>query len=269
MADLDDDGVTEILMGAVVYAADGTLLDAAEGLHALVGYSQPPVVADVDHDGDAELVTGDGVFDWDRAARRWVRRDGLRARADGFVAIADFGRFPMAAGDFDGGPEVAVISAGTARVQSLGGDVVFGPIPLPGGSHGGNPTIADFDGDGRVELAAGGPGSLTVFDLDCAATGATGTCASGRTDGILWTRPVRDFSSGINGSSVFDFEGDGRAEVVYADECYLRVFDGRSGEVAWSAPRSSGTWIEAPVVADADGDFNAEIVVGSNSAHGR
>jgi hypothetical protein len=32
MADLDDDGVTEILMGAVVYAADGTLLDAAEGL---------------------------------------------------------------------------------------------------------------------------------------------------------------------------------------------------------------------------------------------
>jgi hypothetical protein len=268
IADLDDDGAPEILMGAVVYAADGTLLDAAQGLHDIVSYSQPPVVADIDHDADAELVTGDAVFDWDRIARRWVPRPWAAARTDGFVAVADFGSFPMAAGDFDGGPEIAVISNGTARVQSIGGDVVFGPIALPGGSHGGNPTIADFDGDGRAEIASGGPGSLTVFDLDCSATGATGECASSGTDGVLWTRAVRDFSSGINGSSVFDFEGDGRAEVVYADECYLRVFDGRSGDVVWSAPRSSGTWIEAPIVADADGDYNAEIVVGSNSRHG-
>ncbi len=267
IADLDDDGLPEILMGGVTYGPDGTLLDASLGLHNVSSYSQPAVVADLDHDGDAELATGAGVFDWDLPTHTWVRRTWPSA-ADGFVAVADFGEFPGAAGDFAGAPEIGVISAGTARVQTIGGEVVFGPIPLPGGSHGGNPTIADFDGDGRAELASGGPGSLTVFDLDCAASGATGTCASGRTDGILWTQEVRDFSTGINGSSVFDFEGDGRAEVVYADECYLRVFDGLTGAAVWSAPRSSGTWIEAPVIADADGDFNAEIIVGSNDSHG-
>ncbi len=266
--DLDDDGRPEILMGAVTYSPDGVLLDAAQGTHELVGYSQPAVVADVDHDLDVELLTGDGTFDWDRTTSAWTRRTWASARADGFVAVADFGEFPGAAGDFVGAPEVAVISAGTARVQTIDGEIVFGPIALPGGTHGGNPTVADFDGDGRAEFASGGPGSLTVFDLDCADGGGTGTCVSGRTDGILWTESVRDFSSGINGSSVFDFEGDGRAELVYADECFVRVFDGSTGAVVWSAPRSSGTWIEAPVVADPDGDFNAEIVVGSNRWHG-
>jgi hypothetical protein len=268
IADLDDDGLPEILMGGITYGPDGTLLDAALGLHNITAYSQPAVVADLDHDGDAELATGRAVFDWDLATHTWIRRTWPAPLVDGFVAVADFGEFPGAAGDFAGGPEIGVISDGTARVQTIGGEVVFGPIALPGGSHGGNPTIADFDGDGRAELASGGPGSLTVFDLDCAATGVTGTCASGRTDGILWTQEVRDFSTGINGSSVFDFEGDGRAEVVYADECYLRVFDGRTGDAVWSAPRSSGTWIEAPVIADPDGDFNAEIVVGSNVSNG-
>jgi hypothetical protein len=43
--------------------------------------------------------------------------------------------------------------------------------------------------------------------------------------------------------------------------------DGRSGQVLWSAPRASGTWIEGPIVADVDGDFNAEVIVGSNRFH--
>jgi hypothetical protein len=61
--------------------------------------------------------------------------------------------------------------------------------------------------------------------------------------------------------AVFDFEGDGKAEVVYADECFLRVYDGSSGEVLYSAYRTSGTWYESPVVADVDRDQNTEIVV--------
>lgn len=268
IADLNDDGLPEILTGGIVYGHDGVLLDDSQGLHPVAGYGQPAVVADVDLDGAAELITGNAVFNWDRDANVWTARTWPAGQPDGYVSIGDFGDFPEASGDAAGGPEIAVVSAGSLRIQTIDGVVVFGPIALPGGTHGGNPTVADFDGDGRPEVATGGPGSLTVFDMDCAEGGGTGTCASERTDGILWTRPVRDFSSGINGSSVFDFEGDGRAEVVYADECFLRVFDGVTGDVVWSAPRSSGTWIEAPIVADADGDFNAEIVVGSNSAHG-
>jgi hypothetical protein len=61
--------------------------------------------------------------------------------------------------------------------------------------------------------------------------------------------------------SPFDFNGDGRAEAVYRDECFIRVYDGRTGEVLFSAPASSGTGGEYPAVADVDGDFATEIVV--------
>jgi len=123
--------------------------------------------------------------------------------------------------------------------------------------------VADFDGDGRPELASAGANDYVVFDLDCTAT-PVGECASGRTDGVAWLQPSQDASSNVTGSSVFDFEGDGRAEAVYGDECFLRVYDGETGDVIFSQYRSSCTWYENPVVADVDGDFNSEIVIGNN-----
>jgi hypothetical protein len=123
-----------------------------------------------------------------------------------------------------------------------------------------------------------------VFDIDCSATprpngkctptlrcdfntaasdaGPAGTCPTG----ILWSRKTQDHSSNITGSSVFDFEADGKAEVVYADECFVRVYSGTDGEVLFSQYRSSCTWYENPVVADVDGNFRADLVVPSNLA---
>jgi hypothetical protein len=75
-----------------------------------------------------------------------------------------------------------------------------------------------------------------VFDPDCTATSRPrGRCASATTNGVLWTRPSQDTSSAVTGSTTFDFEGDGRVEAVYADECFLRVYDGLSGDVLYSA----------------------------------
>jgi hypothetical protein len=51
---------------------------------------------------------------------------------------------------------------------------------------------------------------------------------------------------------------------VYADECYLRVYDGATGNVVYSASRSSGTTYENPVIVDVDGDFHTEIVSAVN-----
>jgi hypothetical protein len=82
---------------------------------------------------------------------------------------------------------------------------------------------------------------------------------------VLWADVSQDLSSNVTGSSVFDFEGDGRAEVVYADECYTRVYDGTTGQVVYSRFRRSCTWYENPIIADVDADFNAEIVVPSNT----
>ena len=68
----------------------------------------------------------------------------------------------------------------------------------------------------------------------------------------------------MTGSSVFDFNADGKAEAVYADECFLRIYDGTTGQVQFSASRSSGTTYENPVIADVDGDFHTEIVSAVN-----
>jgi len=159
---------------------------------------------------------------------------------------------------------VITVDGGVIHAYALTGRQVF-TAPLQGSGNGGPPTIADFDGDGRAEIASANGTAYTVFDPDCVAGASADVCASGRSDGVLWFQPSQDGSSNVTGSSVFDFEGDGRAEVVYADECFTRVYDGTTGQVNYSRFRRSCTWYENPVVADVDADYNAEIVVNSNT----
>lgn len=264
IADLDDDGVPEIVYGAVVYGANGCLKSSTLGFSA---YSAGvvPVIADVDEDGKAELVTGDAIYEWragDWAAETYFKSVGL---TEGQVAVADLGNYPLASLGGKDFPEVVVVSAGKVRVQTLEGTVVFGPFVIPNGGSGGPPTIADFDGDGRREFATAGGGSYVVFDLDCVAGGDPTKCGGvAKTDGVLWTQPSQDLSSNVTGSSVFDFDANGSAEAVYADECFLRIYEGATGKVLYSAARSSGTTYENPVIVDADGDYRTEIVSAVN-----
>jgi hypothetical protein len=268
--DLDDDGASEVIFYGAVYDAQGNVLD--ESLDpalldpASTGYI--PVVADVDGDALPELVSGGGTFAWDTAARRWVP-DAAWAGVPGRTAVADLGTFgadPMLddRATLDGLAEVVTVAAGVIHVYALTGREVF-TSPLTGAGNGGPPTIADFDGDGRAELASANGTAYTVFDLDCRGTPEAATCPSLRADGILWAQPSQDGSSNVTGSSVFDFEGDGRAEAVYGDECFTRVYDGATGEVMYSRYRRSCTWYENPIVVDVDGDFNAEIISTSNT----
>ena len=272
--DLDDDGVPEVLMGGGVFdGVDGSTIDESLGL-LVTRMGQIPVVADLDGDGAPDLATGAGIYSWDALQSRWLSK-GIDLGIDGLVAVADFGSYPTVGvhdrSALDGVAEVVVVARGLARVMSIHGELLFGPVELryfapstvPG--SGGPPTIADFDGDGRVEFSVAGRGGYTVFDADCVGTPDPAFCNTGGSDGVLWAMPTQDYSSSITGSSVFDFEGDGRAEVVYADECFSRVYDGLGGEILYSAYRTSCTWYENPVVADVDGDFNSEIVIPSNA----
>ena len=69
-----------------------------------------------------------------------------------------------------------------------------------------------------------------------------------------WRRGSDDDSSRSTSSSVFDFNGDGLAEVAYNDECYMMIFDGRNGEMYFEEDSRSRTAFENPVVADVDND---------------
>ncbi len=271
--DLDDDGIPEILFYGNVYDNKGNALDESLGASiSASGDGVLPVVADIDGDGIAELITGAEIYTWNKAAKKWAPFKTLGG-PNGHVAIADFGTYPASGADdrthLDGIPEVAVIFAGVAHVYTVDGRQVFtATLQATGGNpvgNGGPPTIADFDGDGRAEFASAGASGYNVFDPDCTGTPDPATCPSLRTDGVLWVQASQDFSSNVTGSSVFDFDGDGRAEAVYGDECFTRVYDGPTGRVEYSRYRTSCTWYENPVVADVDADFNAEIVSTSNT----
>ncbi|MCA9690138.1 MAG: VCBS repeat-containing protein, partial [Myxococcales bacterium] len=82
---------------------------------------------------------------------------------------------------------------------------------------------------------------------------------------VVWIKQTTDCSSASTGSSVFDFDGDGRAEVVYSDQNRLRVYDGATGDILVERCNTTATLIEYPLVADVDNDGQADIVVVSNA----
>jgi len=263
IADIEGDGSAEIVYGFSLLTANGNIWNGLNGGPAGSQRSNAAATSVVDLDDtvqsngnrDLEIVSGnramktDGSMLWDISG----------AVPDGFSAVGDFGN--------DGDPEVVTVADGDVYVlDGTSGSIDFGPQPIPGGGEGGPPTIADFDGDDFVEFAAAGEGQYTVYDLDCQGSNPDQQrCASGRSDGVLWTVGVQDTSSSRTGSSVFDFEGDGKAEVVYNDECFLRVFDGANGDVLFERANTSRTGSEYPIIVDVDKDFDSEIVVVSNN----
>ena len=67
---------------------------------------------------------------------------------------------------------------------------------------------------------------------------------------------------------MFDFDGDGNAEVVYNDEYRLRIFRGTNGDILFETLNPSCTGTENPVIVDLDNDGKAEIVVARNEICG-
>lgn len=238
VADLDGDGTPEIVFGSNVLDADGNLLwngatNQGEGENSIGALS---LVADVDLDGSPEVVAGRTLYEADGTAAWTV------SGTDGTNAVANFDADPEA--------EIVLVRGGEVSLFEHDGTLVWGPIAVANTSRVGPPTVADFDADGEVEIGVAGAVTYTVFDTD-------GT--------ILWDTPTVDGSSRLTGSTVFDFEGDGAFEVIYGDEEFLRVFRGADGAELVAIEKSSRTRLEMPVVADADGDGNAEIVASASS----
>ena len=233
ISDMNGDGQPEIIAGRAILDNFGNLIAAGEhGTGSGTGNNSASLsfAVDVDGDGQQEVVVGNALYRMNGSA---IWHNG---EPDGYPAVADF--------DLDGTPEIVVVWNHNIRLQSSVDGSVLWTASVPGG-NGGPPTVADYDGDGFPEIGIAGTSTYTVWEGD-------GT--------ELWSNPTQDGSSGITGSAVFDFEGDGVADVVYADETRLWVYAGHNGAVKLELEEhSSGTRIEYPIIADVDGDEEVEI----------
>ncbi|WP_309243003.1 choice-of-anchor A family protein [Hyalangium versicolor] len=228
LADLDGDGQVEILVSNEVFNSQGTRLWAGSS-GSVFSYA-----ADVDQDGVQEVIIGGAVY----RANGTLKCAGTPPGA--FSAVGNFNADSKGEIVLVGGGLVSLIDANCATIWSTA---------IPGGG-GGAPNIADFDNDGQPEIGVAGRSFYSVFETN---------------GSVKWSSPTQDFSSQVTGSSTFDFEGDGRAEVIYGDERRLRVYDGATGAIRFDVEHASGTLYENPVIVDVDGDNNAEIVMPSNN----
>ncbi len=259
IANLDGQGPAEIIYGGqVLRPGTGTLTELFNvTVHG--GYRGVfSAVADVDLDGKPDIVAGNRILDGLTGKDKTPQA--MKSVSGGHVAIAQIDPSTPE-------PEVVLVTSHSSKVGTIRalhpvtGKTVFGPYNF-GKENGGPPTVADFDGDGKPEMAAAGYVGYAVFDPECAVKPLPKFCHSA---GVRWLKVTQDKSSGCTGSSVFDFNGDGKAEVVYRDECWLRVYDGSTGKIRFATTVTSGTKMELPVVADVNNDGHADIVVASDN----
>lgn len=255
IADIDGDGQAEVLIGRVVLSGhDGSIRWIGDGDLGDNIFGVQSVAANIDLLGGQEVIAGSTVYGSDGSiqCRNTAVGDGLNA-----------------VGNFDGDPEGEFVVVTNGVLYLLDTDCTelwnfdvglalttvdngqgVGPGATCSSGGGGEPTIADFDGDGLPEVAQANANCYTVINHD-------GT--------LLWASRSEDDSSRGTGSSVFDFNGDGVSEVIYNDEHHLRIYNGPDGEVLFSRLNSSRTRHEYPVVADVDNDGNAELVFIENN----
>lgn len=255
-ADLDGDGKSEILAGSWVLSEGADkkpflkkrLAEVTNGCYTYAASLQTQSNSELRIVGVTGVMDKNGDYLWK------YQRSGMPATADLLpdvpgveVVVTGSGYFSIyngLTGEVIAMKELSEHSDLICRYDADGKGVVGG----------GQATIGDFDGNPKtLEIAVATGKSLTIFN-------ARGEKIAGSV--------TQDCSSLVTGLTSFDFNGDGKPEIIYADEQYVRIYemDGSNNlKVIWSEINPSGTLREYPVVADVDGDGTSELVVVANN----
>lgn len=245
LADLDHDGSPEVLAGGEVFDARGVRRWRVDDAVLQTMIYTAPTAVDLDGDTFLEVVWGPVAYRHD--GRLFYRNADLSPLLG--AGLATF----AAVGDLDGDrkPEIIVAMSKELFVLSSSGSTLRHVTTGGQNSYAFPPALADTNGDGKPEILISNGAEMQVWSPELT---------------LRWKQPVTD-DSGIAASSAFDFLGSGRSIALYGDETKLWAFDGADGRVVFDAPRTSGTMIEYPSVADVDNDGSADILVVSEQGN--
>lgn len=243
--DLNSDGIADIIAPGVVVTEDAN--KQPKLLMSLEIASPFSFAANVQTFRVMNIVTNSGLLNHQGKVLFRYKRPGAPGIADLYPEVP--------------GAEIIVVGGGYLAIHSAKGEVLYDhnltehtELSCSGSVGGGQPTVGDFDGNPQtLEIAVATGRSLTIFDSK-----------GNKIAGSLTT----DCSSRKTGVASFDFNGDGKPEIVYADEQHLRIYemDGSNNlKIIWELLNPSGTLSEYPVVADVDNDGYANIVVVQNA----
>ncbi|MCD7973280.1 MAG: VCBS repeat-containing protein [Candidatus Azobacteroides sp.] len=268
IADMNGDGYGEILAYDKIFAAESgkllaTLPDGGRARGNVGGpttFVYMPVLADVDNDGMLEVVAGNTTYKVSITNREGTAGNSASILAqvnldDGFTSVADI--------DGDGSPDVIVTLRSPARMYVWDGATpnMIGSLQTSGSSASSTVSrafIGDITGNGVPDIAFTYVNGMVAYTYD----------RSTDTFSQLWQKPTTD-SSGCTTMSMFDFDQNGEAELIYRDETHLRIID-KDGNNIVEIDCHSGTHAEYPVIVDLDGDGHADILVsGANQYENR
>jgi hypothetical protein len=178
VADLDGDGVKEIIFGSrdkylYVWKGDGSSFSPAFPKYTNAAIVSAPAVADVDNDGELEIIVAAGDQNTGSSSRKVHVYNLDGTELSGWPKVATFSKDTSsspAIGDVDGngGLDVVVADANGwiyAWEGSTGVSLPGWPVQTEAGVKGTTgytircgPTLADIDGDGFVEILVGDEG---------------------------------------------------------------------------------------------------------------
>jgi len=239
IADINNDGLAEILVGNSVINAAGELVFSH-------GWSADSISFDSNNDGKQEILAAGSLYDYN-GQLLWQ----FTAQSHPwFSSIANF--------DNDSQPEIVLSIPGidttehTIALLEHNGNVKWRKDGIK--SHGGGTqAVSNFFGGEQLGIVYAGYTSVDMLD------------ANGE---IVWQYLMDDMGSGKIGLSSYDFNGNGRDEVIVQDHFKVAIVDGLTGKELFQVANSTATLWEYPIVVDLEGDNNAEMIVVSNNKIG-